>query len=536
MTRNKQKSIMGGSGQHAISTSAAAIFHLRAISGLVIWSLFLAACQPIPTQGDPVHPWWSCLPVTPPPTSTATPFQSQTTSPTSQMAVSTATGLKSTPVPTQVRLTTVRPVDLKGAMVTLLHPWSGDVAVGLQEMVDEFNRKNEWGIQVNVTLAGSQSEVAAWMGDALSGPQPTSTTPGLSVAQKSLPDVVAAGPVDAQTWQAADPVLESIQDYAGDPTWGLTSKDLTDLQTSQWPGAAGGSAISAAPALRSLIFFYYNQTWAKSLGFFQPPSTPEEFRQQACKAAKANQYDPDPQRRGTGGWLVTADPISMLGWFQAFGGQIGPDSDGRYTFNTPAIKQAFTFLKGLENQNCAWIGRAATPYDYFVSREALFYLGALNDLPEQRDAMHKVSHPDQWTVFPYPVVEGKPLVVADDINFYLVKSSPARQMAAWLFIRWMESGEQQVRWMQLSNTIPLGQSVQAILGGFLSENPQWATAFDLLPLARPQPARASWALVSGVLGDGAQQILQPGTSLEDIPTILAQVDQTAAELMIRTAP
>jgi ABC-type glycerol-3-phosphate transport system substrate-binding protein len=226
----------------------------------------------------------------------------------------------------------------------------------------------------------------------------------------------------------------------------------------------------------------------------------------------------------------------MLGWFQAFGGQIGPDSDGRYTFNTPAIIQAFTFLKGLENQNCAWVGRDATPYDYFINREALFYLGTLDDLPEQRDAMHKVSHADQWTVIPFPVVEGKPLVVADDINFYLVKSSPARQMAAWLFIRWMESSEQQARWMQLSNTVPLGISVQAILGGFRSENPQWAAAFDLVSLARPQPSQASWALVSGVLGDGAQQILQPGTPLDDISTILAQIDQTAAELMIRKAP
>jgi hypothetical protein len=88
----------------------------------------------------------------------------------------------------------------------------------------------------------------------------------------------------------------------------------------------------------------------------------------------------------------------------------------------------------------------------------------------------------------------------------------------------------------VSNTVPLGKSVQAILGGYRIENPQWAAAFDLEPLAVQPPGTASWSVISGVLGDGADQILQPDTPLSSIPTILAQMDQTAAELIDRKAP
>ncbi|PIZ25991.1 MAG: ABC transporter substrate-binding protein, partial [Chloroflexi bacterium CG_4_10_14_0_8_um_filter_57_5] len=35
-----------------------------------------------------------------------------------------------------------------------------------------------------------------------------------------------------------------------------------------------------APAQRSARFLFYNQTWARELGFSAPPATADEFRQQ----------------------------------------------------------------------------------------------------------------------------------------------------------------------------------------------------------------------------------------------------------------
>ena len=504
---------------------------------LLILALALAGCQGASNGGIPSWLGGLIQTVEAPTPTPAPPQATPVGTPTSPAALP----LASDATPTQVKnpLPPVQAAELKGTTITVLYPWSGQAGQGFQSLVDQFNRANTWGITVTAVMAGSQSEVAGWMKGALGTPQPTSTTPGLSEPPPALPDVVVADPVAASGWQATGSPLVDLGPYIGDPTWGLTGAEKKDLATGQWPGAGGSQSASgpvlAAPAQRSMVLLFYNQGWAQSLGFTRPPVTPGDFRQQACKAAQANQYDPDPQRRGTGGWLITADALPVLAWIEVYGGQIGPNAQGLYTFNTPQVTQAFTFLKNLENQNCAWVGREALPYPYFASRDALFYVGTLDDIPAQSNAMKTASHPDAWTVIPFPSADGKPFVLTDDLAYYLVKTNRLRQMAGWLFIRWLESSQAQVQWVKMVGTAPLGVSVNAVLAGFRAQNPQLSAAFDLRSLARPQPAQASWTIASGVLSDGASQVLQPEATLDVIPAVLAQMDQTAAELIARQA-
>jgi len=87
--------------------------------------------------------------------------------------------------------------------------------------------------------------------------------------------------------------------------------------------------------------------------------------------------------------------------------------------------------------------------------------------------MHKASQPDQWTVIPYPAVEGKPMVVRIiSISIWLNRRRLARWRPGCLSGGW-KAASSRPRWMKMSNTVPLGQTVESILGGFRSENPQW---------------------------------------------------------------
>ncbi len=92
---------------------------------------------------------------------------------------------------------------------------------------------------------------------------------------------------------------------------------------------------------------FYNQTWAKELGFLAYPKTPAEFREQACAAAVSNNTGRILERYGTGGWLIDTDPLTTLSWLDAFGAQALPAEEGQeYTFNTPEGQAALAYCAG----------------------------------------------------------------------------------------------------------------------------------------------------------------------------------------------
>jgi ABC-type glycerol-3-phosphate transport system substrate-binding protein len=284
------------------------------------------------------------------------------------------------------------------------------------------------------------------------------------------------------------------------------------------------------PALGSVQVLFYNQTWAQALGFSQPPATTEEFRQQACKAALANRQDATVENDGTGGWLVNSDGMTMLEWIAAFGGNIAPTPGDSYTFNTPETTAAFTFLKDLVSRGCAWLGLNPLPYDYFAGRQTLFYSGSLEDIPPQTAASTQAASKDTWTVIPMPGSAGRPAVITYGQTYDILASSRPRQLAAWLFVRWMDAPEQQSQLVRAAGTYPLRTSELSLLSDYFHNNPQWAAALPFTAYAHNPPLLASWIQVGSVLEDASAQLFQPETTPDQIPGILSQMDAMAVEL------
>ncbi len=326
-----------------------------------------------------------------------------------------------------------------------------------------------------------------------------------------------------------------LSGYISDPAVGLTAQDRADFLPAFWTlGLADGKQVGI-PALGSMQVLFYNQTWAQAMGFSHPPATSAEFQQQACQAALVNRQDATIENDGTGGWLVSSDEMTMLGWLAAFGATVAPPGGSAYTFNTPAAAAAFTFLKGLVSQNCAWLGLNPLPYGYFASREALFYSGSLEDIPPQLAASTQAGSKDAWTVIPMPGNAGSPAVIMSGQTYNILASSQARQLAAWLFIRWMDAPEQQAQLVRTAGDYPLRASEYSLLSDYFRDHPQWAAALPFSAYAHTPPALASWLQVSGVLEDASAQLFQPETTPDQIPAILAQMDSMAVELE-HTAP
>jgi multiple sugar transport system substrate-binding protein len=431
----------------------------------------------------------------------------------------------STPAPEATVTPTSRPASTLGVDETKLHGlhirmwYSGPQA--LQEAMNveaqQFNAGNPQEIWVEPTYFGSFDELSAQAQAASDEQRPDVALNYSALAAGWVPDLIR--PVD-------------LGPYLDDPVWGMSAADRADFPAGMIPAAGG--AISGFPGYLTDNLLYYNQSWANALGFSQPPKTPDEFRTQACAAAKENQASKKADKTGTGGWIASQDAAAVLSWIAAFGGGDPSASGAQQRFNGAPSEKAFTYLKSLFDQGCAWVARNPDPTGYFVNRQALFYSGRSADISGLEEAVTAAKSTDRWTVLPYPAEDGRGVVYGDGPKYYLLSSTPERQLAGWLFIRAISLAEPEARLSAGSGVLPVRLSARVELAEPLQKHPQWAEAYADLATMRVLPGEAPWVTVRPVLEDAAGQLYQATTKPAQIRSILDMLDQTIQEVGTQT--
>ena len=187
------------------------------------------------------------------------------------------------------------------------------------------------------------------------------------------------------------------------------------------------------------------------------------------------------------------------------------------------------FIKKLYDDHCAWLSTDDTPFDAFANRHALFISGDLAEVSLAAESMSRLKNLDEWTLIPFPGTTGR-VLVAYGSSFNVMKSTPEKQLAAWLFARWLLSPQNQAQWVEYSGLFPLRTSVLDQVGPYRDASPQWNAALGDLSLAQGVPQLASWSQVRYVLEDGARVIFQMNTPLDQIPSALTEMDSMAQEL------
>jgi ABC-type glycerol-3-phosphate transport system substrate-binding protein len=416
----------------------------------------------------------------------------------------------------------VDPAALRGLNLQVWHAFSGGADKVFTDQVAQFNATNQWGI--TVTQVGY-------------GDYPTLfDTVNSAIASGGTPDLVAALPEETLAWNSTGSVVD-LTPYLGDPTWGLGNGGAADFPAVFWAQDTLAGKQLGVPAERSARFLFYNTTWAHELGFANPPTTADEFQKQTCAANAFFRKDSDPQNDGYGGWIVDSDWQSIYSWMLAFGGGV-VDGNGSYGFRTDPNLAALQFLKNLYDKNCAWLASDPNnpkaishgPYfDQFAKRLALFVTGDLAEVQALKDALSLAKNTDEWTLLPFPGTTGSVLVTYGP-SYTILKSTPEKDLAAWLFMRWLLSPENQSQWVTETGLFPLTHSVQDTLGDYRSISPQWAAAVGDLSMAQGIPQLASWRKVRYLLQDGADVIFQTNLPLDQIPSTLAEMDSMAKEL------
>jgi len=405
---------------------------------------------------------------------------------------------------------------LKGVIVTLWHPWFGTDAALLESLTAKFNSSNEWGITVITESKFNYAELFSQVTAAL----PTD----------ERPDIVIGLPEHALYWDAhsASGVLD-LERYTADPIFGLADADRADFAPVFWNEDVVNGKRLGVPTQRSARFIFYNQTWARILGFNSAPQTPDEFREQSCAAHQSFLANATSADDGLGGWLVDSDPYTPLSWMLAFNG--GVLEQGNFIFRTPHNLDAFNFLQSLFKDGCSWVSPDAIPSDEFAARHALFVTGTLEDVAAQSRSFNTIASTDEWTVLPFPS-DGADVLVVSGPSYIILPSTDTQQLAAWLFVRWILSSENQGRWAETTGAFPLRTSSLNLLTSYASSHPQWTQAVQLIPQAQGSPQNADWRLARGILSDGFACIFLGNMPnlCDQMPLLLAEMDSAFADV------
>lgn len=411
------------------------------------------------------------------------------------------------PAPTALPDLGIRPDALTGVEVLAWDGWDGSSSRLFQQMAAEFTLSNKWGIKVSVV---SQRNLVLLAGQV-----------DKAMLTEQQPDIVVALPEQILAWQ--DNVVD-LSPYTVQPDIGI---DPGAMNGAFWEQSHTNGKRYGLPAARSARFLFYNTSFAQDLGFNAAPGNLDQFREQACKANAFWKQDADLTNDGFGGLAldVSANWQTPFSWLAAAGAQVFVD--GEFRFNTPENVAVLDFVSKLRADGCAWPSSSSSNYDHFAARRALFITGSLGEMAAQKQAFVAAASADQWTVLPFPGAQ--PTIVAYGPDYAVLKSGSARQLAAWLFIRWMLEPQNQLSWSRQTGLFPVTASAVKLLQADGVANPQLAAALTLIPDASIYPQTPLWRVADGPLADGFMAYFYsfPNGTLEGV---LTSLDATVKEL------
>jgi len=447
---------------------------------------------------------------------TETPTATSVPPTTAPEATSTSSPIVDSPTPTATPVYLVPTETLRGIPIIFAHPWTGRAADTVDSLVKSFNQTNEWGIRVSARPTGSSMALAEIV--------------ETGRVDEFYPQVVAAPSEHLLTWLDQENRLRPLNDFIADTAYGLDDHQRTEFPLEFWQQDQIQGTQAGIPVQRDIQVLYYNQTWAEELGFTTVPTTVEEFKEQACAASFVNSHDPFLANDGTGGWMINTDGLVVYSWLKSFGLENPVSGEPpSFHFNQPAAEQAFSFLRSMADENCAWFARTTSSNEYFASRQALMVTGTLADLPLQARTMTRMDSGDNWTIIPFPDGTTSTLV-ASGLSLGVMRGTTGQEMASWLFVRWMSLPENTAQILTAVGGLPVQNSVISLVEEQMADVPHWNEAVKWIPAVQSAPADKGWRVARFVLQDAFWQAMQSFTPMENLPLILEQVDATIIEV------
>lgn len=384
------------------------------------------------------------------------------------------TGPSATPL-SPPRSDTVSHLDPTGAQITLWHAFTGADEQALLALTSEFNAQNQWGITVKPEYGGRYRDLhrKTLAAIAFGSPPEMAFTHHSQVAEYARADVIQ--PLDA---------------YLAGEKYGLSAEELGDyfpafLAGDRYP-AFDDELLSLSPSLEMEVM-YYNVDILNDLGYENPPATWDEFKAMCMDATRDIDGD---GLNDTFGYAVSPSGSTFAGWVWSRGGEL-LSKDGQSVMFQEQGLEALILLKDLIDNGYAYraVVKDGDRLD-FAQGKVLFVFDSLEGLRYYSAANAEF----EWSIAPFPHETAKPIVGMYGPTLCVFKTTPQKQLAGWLFVKWFTEPEQVARWAVAANRFPVRRSAveTETMKAYFEENPLYEEASGFLEYARMEPAIAGW--------------------------------------------
>jgi ABC-type glycerol-3-phosphate transport system substrate-binding protein len=377
----------------------------------------------------------------------------------------------------------------------------------IKEMVSAFNKEYEGKIIVKEVFQGSYDDLNKKVRAALQG--------------GGLPAVAMSYESDTLEYMKADKIV-ALDDYINDPTNGLSKSALDDIM----PGVLARQRIPeyngktmSWPHGNSSMGVYYNIDLLKKAGYDKPAATWQEFEKMALDITqKSGEPALVLSNANNGGafrtWLRTygIDPIKL--------DQSGVDYD-----NAQAAELA-AMIKNLIDKKAILL--AENTEQEFTNGRAAMEIGTTARTSSKLDL---VKDKFKWGITLIP--QGKSGNKTTELyggNQVLFKTTPEKQLAGWLFLKYFAESKAQAIYAAKTGYFPATKSAQDtdLLKKNYADNLQKKQAFDeVFPYARIDVSSAARNKMDSVVGEALQAMIAGKMSPADAMK-KAQADATKA--------
>ena len=398
-------------------------------------------------------------------------------------------------------------VDLKGktVQVDFWHVQTKQNEDALKKIAADFNAANP-GITVTPQYIGDYNTIAQKI--------------QVGIQAKQVPAMAVGYENNVANYQQADALLD-LTPYINSKNYGWTKDDLTDI----FPGFLDRNIypdfknqILSAPFTSSILMMWYNADMLKSVGFSGPAKTWDEFKAQAAATVKA----------GKKGYPIRAETSDVDGMVFSFGGDVITPDNKKAKFDSPQALAALQVIEDMAKAGTTFITDAPSNEDqtFFTNGDAPFFLGSSTGRAYIGAAMQKDPNDPtkgdkfSWsgTVIPQgPDNVNTPKTSLYGANAIVFKSTPEKQLASWLFLKYFTSKDVTAYWSIQSGYLPVRKSAAEsdTFKTFVNGKPLNRAAFDIAQDGKGEPQPAGWT--------------KARTDIQNVETQLINKQLTAAD-------
>ena len=409
----------------------------------------------------------------------------------------------------QEQQTNLEALDPQGQEIAFWYQHTREREKALQELIADFNQSNDHQISVRGEYVGRYGDIYNKMNV---GIQSGSLAASLVVAYQN----------QALAYYQADGIVD-ITPYISSPKWGLSPREREDyVQSFLMQDNVNGVQIGF-PSNRSMELLYYNLDWLRELGFDGPPATWDDFAAM-CHLAREKPFGKNESKARSLGFLLDIDASRLAAMVFSRGGDLVNAAGTAYALDSPEVKASLELMRDLMAADAIDIvGERDAELNEFVTGQVLFSQDSSSGMPFYKSGIEDTGLDFTWGVTHPPQVGPTPVVDVYGASVSLCAGPPEKQLAAWLFLKWLTAPEQQARWVRASNYFPVRKSTARELESYFVENPHYGVAFGMLDYGKSEPTMAGYQQVRRLIQEAMVEAIEGG----DIERVLGDLQYAA---------